>query len=210
MYPSLMTLVSSQLKAAIGEACRQRYGVRHGALRPETAAILTDLCDGLSFQPSRLAPVRQSFVAHDFDWPLPAEIDWLVQSTEAVVQAYSQEDIDCFGLSAWQANDIVMQRYEYKWDMIDWHRDYASDIYLIVVYTVSGAATLDFEHSPGQPVNHRVTAGSVCVLLGPDPIFGVDPRVRHRVNPPELFCTRTSIALRMNASRIATSAVLAA
>lgn len=200
MHSVLMTLNSYRLGLAVDRCIDLGYAIEQSALFPETAGVLTDCAHRQAMSPSSELGVYQSFdriMYEQGDWP--DEIDWLVRSTERVVTAKALARAR-IGLSQWRVNDVSIQSYGDPAAGIGWHRDFARDKHLVVVFTVSGAAVVKVIDDNGHARELCAQSRSVLCLLGPDPISGSDPRLAHTVGPPLTNETRTSIALRMTVS----------
>lgn len=210
MYLSQYGLNHTRLRAAIATGREQGYGWQGGVLRPETASSLALFTESLSFGPNRDLAVEQHFdyVKYESgDWP--EEIAWLAVQTEraAIWVARRMQDA---GLASWRVNDVSIQRYTSGPLAIDWHRDFASDVQLVVIWTIRGGAWIDVEDYEGGQWRYLAVRRSVQVLRGPDPSSTSceyrwrDGRRRHRVNSAlgdlDLEGVRISIALRMNSS----------
>lgn len=205
MYNNLMTMQELHMRLTILVARQSGYGVRRYAIYPETARCLASWAKRQTFAPNGDLSVYQDFEVYQLRGDWPEEIAWLIERTEAVVHKFAAANCDT-PLTAWRVNDVAVQRYISERAGIDWHRDFASDRSLVVVFTVEGEAYLDVREASGQEVRRVVQPGSALVLRGIDPGSTEDPRLHHRVGPPlpvppdgdRVPCI--SIALRMNSS----------
>ena len=137
-YESLYTMNHFRFRLGLDYALGHEYALVDRVLFPETTSRLGEFCNGLEYGPCRQTPIWQEFEQCGFvdrDWS--EEIDWLVRETEEVVLSLARAKVR-HGLMRWRVNDISIQRYARCDTGIAWHRDYASDKHLVVVYTVRG------------------------------------------------------------------------
>ena len=198
MYPVLMTINGYRLRQAIDDAIDHGYGVQHGVLYPETAGVLTTRAQQLTFSPCREVGVYQHFDQVGFNrQAFPDELNWLASGVESIVRERARSRAR-HGLATWSVNDISVQKYADHAAGIGYHRDYASDKHIVVVFTLCGAARIGVIDNASQEQKLLMSARSVLCLAAPDPISGNDPRLVHAVGPPIGDGPRISIALRMN------------
>ena len=200
MHRELMTLNTYRLRMTTDACIDHGYAVGYRILWPETAGVLARLANALAYAPSRDLVVPQRFTHAGFyagEWP--DEIGWLVDRTEELVLARARRRAR-IGLMQWRVNDIAIQKYDPN-DAdggIGWHRDFASDKHLVVVYTVQGKAVVWIDDKKGGKREYLIKFGDAMLLVAPDPISGDDPRLRHCVGKALDDESRISIALRMN------------
>ncbi len=128
------------------------------------------------------------------DYPLMRELgDTLGQMIRASAGRYK-----C--LQTWQPNDVAVQRYSDRYDGIGRHRDYSSDIHLIVSYTIVGTGELKMYSTREDNVPSRVLQtgpGSELIMRAPG-LYPTDEDVRptHSV-PPPICGPRVSLTYRL-------------
>lgn len=103
-------------------------------------------------------------------------------------------------LQSWQPNDVAVQRYCGRYDGIGKHRDFASDIDLIVSYTIVGTGELKMYSTRDGKEPNRVLQtgpGSELIMRAPG-MFEADYDIRptHSV-PPPICGPRTSLTYRL-------------
>lgn len=103
-------------------------------------------------------------------------------------------------LQTWQPNDVAIQRYDGEFDGIGRHRDFASDIDLIVSYTVMGTGAVCVYSSRAEIRPSRLLQtgpGSELILRAPGLYSsGEDIRVTHAV-PAPICGPRISVTYRL-------------
>ena len=202
MHKTLMTINSYRLRFGIDACIDHGYSIAPGVLWPETAGILASVASQLDLRPCRDMAVRQRFSHINlFAGEWSEEFAWLVRHTEEMVRSRARSRAR-HGLMRWRVNDIAVQQYDPADTNggIDWHRDFASDKHLVAVYTVQGRALVRIEDQRGVKCEYLLQPRTLMLLLGPDPLTGNDPRLRHCVGKALDTEPRISIALRMNLS----------
>ncbi len=128
------------------------------------------------------------------NYPLMRELgDTLGQLVRASAGRYKT-------LTTWQPNDVAIQRYNGRYDGIGRHRDFASDIYLIVSYTIVGTGELKM-YSTREDLHPckvlQTGPGSELIMRAPK-LFESDQDLRptHSV-PPPICGPRISLTYRL-------------
>ncbi len=209
-HASLYTMNQHRMRLEVDACIDRDFAVSQRVLFPETAAVLAKWCNDLSYRPSGDMRVYQHFEQAGFQsgrWP--PELAWLVEGTESVVLARARARVR-HGLMRWRVNDISIQRYNDSGAGIEWHRDFASDKHLVVIFSICGAARIEVEDWAGRRHGYQLLPGALTLLSGPDTVSQNDPRLRHRIGPPLTSEPRVSIALRMKEQVQAAADVLAA
>lgn len=200
MHDALMTMNTHQMRLALESCLDYGYGFARAGLFPETAGILTALAEKLEYRRVRMSEKSQSYGQYGYiDGQWPEEVAWLVEKTQDLVTARARAGL-LRGLMAWQPNDVVLQTYDELDSESGWHKDFSSDLHIVVVFSLSGFAQMKVKTRQGAVHTLSLIPGSAVFLLAPDPDVGSDPRLAHKVGHPLTDEGRISLAVRMNVS----------
>ncbi len=86
----------------------------------------------------------------------------------------------------WEPNDLALQRYRDGNDHLGAHQDFTYDLYLNIVVTLEGYATVEVLDPTWEQVvrSYETRPGSVFILWSPSFDSGPDRRLPHRVYAP--------------------------
>lgn len=157
------------------------------------------------FQPAPPSDhVSQEFEFYNLPYPTPAPsfVGDLGEQLTQGVQFHTDHPL----LRFWEPNDIAVQRYLPDHGGIATHRDYKSDVLLVAIFTIAGAAK--FRVWDGSKVRNEwlTHPGSLVLLRAPGLTEAKEDRPYHSIGKP-VSGSRISLAYRLN-RRLPTTAPL--